>query len=572
MKNKLHIAILLLFVLTQIQTLHAQDLGSIGKSKALKITGGINANQIFYGSNQSNAYRDPYSYFLSGNINFNLYGWSIPFSYSYSNQNSQFQQPFNQYSMHPRYKWVTAHLGYTSMSFSPYTLSGHLFAGAGLDLSPGDNWEIQLMYGRLKKAVPSDTARTRNNPSYRRRGYGIKSAYKYKQGRVEVMLFRSSDDQSSLDSMPQDLDIYPEENMVMSIKKSLTLISNMKLDVEYASSAFTRDTRVEESSNGAGVFAYLGPLFTPRQSSAYYQAMNASLQYSLKTAALSVRYERIDPEYQTHGAYYFTNDMENISLQGNTSLLQQKLRISANLGLQRDNLDDQKVSSMKRMVGALSLGYQAGKKMNINLNYSSYQSYTNIRSKFEEINALTPYDNLDTLDFTQITQSVNGNLSYTLKSTETNRQHLNLNASYQQAAEKQADQPQNAGNNFLSVNTGYSYTVVPLGLSITASVNYNQNMSPGLDTKTLGPTLSAGKSFFNKTLRSNLGISLNNAYTNSELTTSVANIRLSNQFTYKKSHSLSLSMIYLYRDNKTLENVNSFSEFTATLGYNYRFQ
>src|SRR5690349_18511951 len=94
--------------------LKGQNLESIGKEKPLSINGGVSLNQVFYGASGIESRRDPYSYFASGNINFSLYGWSVPVSFSFSNQNSSFQQPFNQYSIHPTYKCVTGHLGYNS--------------------------------------------------------------------------------------------------------------------------------------------------------------------------------------------------------------------------------------------------------------------------------------------------------------------------------------------------------------------------------------------------------------------------------------------------------------------------
>ncbi|HEX2970287.1 MAG TPA: hypothetical protein VHO46_14405, partial [Bacteroidales bacterium] len=130
-----------------------QDIESIGKEHPLKINGGLSANQIFYDAAGSESRRKQYTYYLAGNLVFNLYGWSVPFSYTYSNQQSSFQQPFNQYGLHPRYKWITAHIGYSSMTFSPYTLNGHQFMGAGVELTPGSKFRFSAMYGRLQKAV-----------------------------------------------------------------------------------------------------------------------------------------------------------------------------------------------------------------------------------------------------------------------------------------------------------------------------------------------------------------------------------------------------------------------------------
>jgi len=69
------------------------------KEKPFKLSGGLSVNQILYGINGIEARRDPYTYFLSGNINLSVYGWNIPFSGTYSNQEFQYQtmklMPYN---------------------------------------------------------------------------------------------------------------------------------------------------------------------------------------------------------------------------------------------------------------------------------------------------------------------------------------------------------------------------------------------------------------------------------------------------------------------------------------------
>src|SRR5688572_17405042 len=88
-----------------------QNLETIGKEKPIKISGGVSLTQIAYGVSGIESRRSPYSYFASGNLNVSLYGFSIPLSFSLSNQNVTFQQPFNQFALHPTYKWATAHVG-----------------------------------------------------------------------------------------------------------------------------------------------------------------------------------------------------------------------------------------------------------------------------------------------------------------------------------------------------------------------------------------------------------------------------------------------------------------------------
>lgn len=576
MKKKLiHITFVFLAIVFVGKLARAQDLEAIGQKDQLKVTGGISTNQVYYDAFGMDQRRDPYSYFLAGNVNFSLYGWNVPFSFTYSNQNSAFQQPFNQYSMHPYYKWIKAHIGYTSITFSPYTLSGHLFYGAGLELTPGDKFKIDMMYGRLNKAVNFDSTARNNTPAYKRTGYGLKLGYNLKTGIIETMFFRSKDEANSIDSsiFPVDLGLAPEENLVLSLKTNQKIFSGFSLSFEYSASALTKDTRIQASADQPNnIFKYVGPFFNANSSSSYYNAFNAGLQYSFKVSSLAIKYERIDPEYQTHGAYYFTNDLENITLNASTSLLKQKVNVGANVGIQRDDIDNQKMSSMQRIVSSINIGVNAWEKLNMSFSYSNFQSYTNIKSHYDRLTELTPYDNLDTLNFTQISQSANANVGYNIKNTENVRQQINMNVSYQKAADKQGDNNTNAGSDFINLNTAYSHSLVPYKLSLMLAINYNRSNTQSLVTEMFGPTLSVNKTFFDNLLRSGISATMNNAYSNSDLTSQVISVRLTNTLKYKKQHNFNLSLVYVNRHNLLAETNGAFSEFTATLGYNYSFR
>jgi hypothetical protein len=207
----------------------AQSLESIGQEKPLRITGGISANQIFYAAGGMDSRRDPYSYFLSGNLNFDLYGWSVPLSFSFSNQKLSFQQPFNQYGLHPTYKWITGHIGYVSMNFSPYTLSGHLFKGVGIELAPAGKFTYSAMYGRLQKAVEADTsAEAAGEAAFRRMGYGFKVGYRNGGDYANAILFRAKDEASSLSFIPADTEIAHRKTgclVLPQVKPSLSACS-----------------------------------------------------------------------------------------------------------------------------------------------------------------------------------------------------------------------------------------------------------------------------------------------------------------------------------------------------------
>ena len=549
----------------------AQNLESIGKENPLTVSGGLSINQIFYGVHGIDSRRDPYSYYASGNINFSLYGWSVPVSFSLSNQSVSYQQPFNQYGIHPTYKWATAHVGYSSMTFSPYTLNGHMYKGVGVDLAPGEKFKFSAMYGRMLKAVEPDSL-NENAPasSFKRMGYGFKAHYGDAKYFGELSMFRAKDDSTSIAYIPEDEGILPQENLVVGISGGATIFEKLLIKAEFASSALSRDTRAAEG-NGRGIFGHTGALFTSRISTSYYKAIKSSISYSGNGFNVGAGYERIDPEYKTLGAYYFNSDLENITVNGATALAGGKVNLAANVGVQHDNLDGSKISTMRRWVSALNVGFTPNEKFNVAANYSNFQTYTNIRSQFVDINQITPYDNLDTLNFTQITQNLNLNANYTLPGSDKKRQSLSANVSIMKAADEQGGVSQNTGSTFYNLNTSYSLNLVPQNLTLSASINYSQNKSLSMRSSTLGPTVAVSKSMLDRKFRLTGAYSMNNTYTDGSMINTVNSVRGNASYTIKRKHNLTLSMVALNRGTKQESGASEFTEFTGTLGYSYSF-
>lgn len=563
------LSVIALAVFVNLLSAEGQNLESIGKEKPVSVSGNISANQIFYGVHGIESRRDPYTYYASGNITFSLYGWSVPLSMSFSNQNTSFQQPFNQYSLHPNYKWITGHFGYVSMSYSPYTVNGHTFLGAGVDLAPEGKWKFSALYGRFLKAVEPDS--TGYNTAFKRMGYGFKASYGEGGNFAEMILFHAKDDLNSISYIPDSLDILPQENLVLSIGGGKKIFGNLFVKAELSVSALSKDIRAEEAGDG-NVLTKAKFLYTPRTSSSYYNAFKSSLAYQEEGYSIGVSYERIAPQYRTLGAYYFNNDLENITANGAVAMLQGKMNVAVNAGVQRDNLDKSKISTMRRLVSSVSVGYAPSQKLNMGLSYSSFQTYTNIRSQFVDINQLTPYDNLDTLNYTQISQNVTLTGVYMFGRNESRRQTLNMNFTVQDAADKQGEVDQDSGVRFYNANTAYALNLVPQNMMVSVSFNASLNQGAGTDTRTMGPTAAVSRTFFEKKLRTTLSSSYNNTYNNSVLVSRIINGRVNGGMTWKKKHNINLSVVVVNRSSQGNEGTSqSFTEFTGTLGYSYSF-
>lgn len=219
------------------------------------------------------------------------------------------------------------------MSFSPYTFNGLLFSGAGLELNPKIPLKVALITGRLNKAVEDD-GNPNTMPAYKRMGYGTHPKWEKKQYKLGVIGFYAKDDIHSLKKSLDERGISPQENLILSINGAFKIKKNIELFGEYANTAITTNQRATAIGNvKEGIASHL---IKTNSSTENYSAFNTGANLQLKKGMIGIRYEKIEPGYRTLGAYYFNNDLENITLNSSFTLLKDKLSLSSNIGRQRD--------------------------------------------------------------------------------------------------------------------------------------------------------------------------------------------------------------------------------------------
>jgi hypothetical protein len=263
--------------------------------------------------------------------------------------------------------------------------------------------------------------------------------------------------------------------------------------------------------------------------------------------------------------------LENITLNTAAALVQGKVNVSANVGTQRDNLDGSKSTTMRRLVMATNVAFAPTPRFNLSVSYSSFQTFTNVRSQFVNINRLTQFDFLDTLNYTQISQNASLNSMYQLGNNKNRRQTLNVNLTVQDAADKQGQVTQNSGLRFYNINSSYNMAIVPSSLTLSAAFNLSMSDGATSQSRTYGPTLAVSKQFFNKKLRTTASVSQNESYANGLHTGSILNARLSGNVMIQKKHNINLGMVLVNRASLQEGAAKSFTEFTGTLGYVYSF-
>ncbi len=538
--------------------------------QALTLNGFISTNQVLNSMPADSGNVFNYNSYYSGSLNFNIYGINAPVSFMYTNRKANYTLPFNQFSVHPSYKRVHTHIGYANMTFSPYTLSGHLFFGGGVEIDPPGIFKVSALYGRFNKAVEYDTSDLQKNPSYKRMGFGIKIGVEKNGNMADFSFLKVKDILSSLIFSEDSLPVKPEENTVMSVAFNKTLFKNLKVSGEFAGSMLTTDMQTE-TDHGKG--SYLNPLswFMPvRTTTLNRKALKTNITYNRNKYSVGAGYERVDPEYRTLGAYYFNNNLENMTLNFSLTLFKGKLNLSGNTGLQRDNLDNSKMNNSLRFVGSGNINIVPNEKISINTSYSNFSSYTNVRSSFDYINSVDPYENWDTLNYRQISQSFNSNLSYRISNNDKSNQSVNFNMMIQNSDELQGNE-QAGTSAFYNAGIAYIVSLKPYDLNISTNMNYNFNKVPDNKSNTWGPNVNLSKLFLKRSLKTNLSFGYNTSVTNDIKTGETWNTRYGISYNLKKKHNFNLNFLFQFRKNAQQESSkNKIS--TLTFSYVYNFQ
>ena len=522
------------------------------KKKPFSILGSASVSGVYNEASDSPS-SEPFLYFFNGNITLGFYDWTMPINYRYTNQGDalDYQIPFkfNRLSLHPKYKWILAHIGDVSMSFSPYTFNGLQFTGGGLELTP-EKYPLRasFMGGQLAKATEYD-GRPQTIPTYERWGYGTKLSYKKEDLEIGGILFFANDKANSLSApIPDEKKIYPLSNQVYSGFAKYKPLHFVEVFGEYA-------------------LSLLGNTQSPKQD---FTAYNAGINFIFTKASVGVRYEKVDPDYKTLGAYYFVNDMENVTLNSSLNLFNGNVSIATSIGRQHDNLNQQKPKQSNQWVGSANVNAKVTPKLSLSGSYSNFTMFTNkLINPFDRINNPQLYEHpQDSINYRQVSQNTNANIAYAINE----KQNITLSYSFNDVVNKQNDIVRRGGiSRFHNAGAAYMVQFPESKLSLSPSFNYSYSIVAREKTEVMGPSLTVGKTFFEDKLNTTL---LGN-YSISQSATSkgsTANAQLNVNFLPWKNHQFTLSALQSFRNAESDTQNTSAQSTNVSVGYTYHFE
>ncbi len=542
--------------------------------KPIKWNGILTADGSAYQSYGIEGRAVPYLGRLSALINLDLYGINFGGSVNLSSGGTVFNTVLPAYTfigISPGYKWATLHLGTRTMSLGKYTFNNHSFNGIGFELKPG-NWRFSSFYGNLRRARPEDfLSIQRLEPIFKRTGFGMKGGFDDGKDAFLVSLFKAWDNPNSIPAPDSSFQIFPSENVIISLETVKAISSNINLKAEYAQSGFTENRNINTNTNTSFIRNYAGLLET-NESTRWNKAFDLGLHLTLKKATLSVQYERIDPGFRTMGALFFLNDLENIHMGLKLRLWKNKLQISGKAGVQKNNLDGTQVNKYSRFVGSGMLNLQATERLSL---FGSASSFNNVvfRSSIQDVNSP-----LTVTELVLNNEDYNLGASYLVQKSQNLQGNLQLNLNFSKGLSIENDIIQSDANTQSSnlmayytlqfVPSKWGITIMGGRQAISFGSTKNQNMITGVG---LNKTLF--RDLINVSLNTN--ISFNKQWIEESLNAKGQLLNLGVTASYKINESMQLMFSSMFLSNNTtdLQNIRRrFGELRSSLVFTYRFK
>ncbi len=539
---------------------NAQDLTHFKENK-VTFHGNLSATSVFYNTNGTIQRKPSFSYILGGNFVLNLKGFVFPFSFTYSDQNKNFRQPFNQYGISPRWKWIKIHLGYRNINFSKYVLGGHTILGGGIELTPG-KFRFGAVYGRLQKTT--NKAYNINNPisdtlsTYSRKALSFKIGYGTSKTFVDFIFLRGYDDSASADTSYYRSGNFPAANVVAGINSRIAFSPVLHLQLESAYSVYTSN---QNSFGRVEISPFADKMIPINVSTQGFMAINGKFEYkNRKGFSASVQYRRIDPGYKSMGTYFVNNDVENITVNLGMALFHRKMSFQGSLGTERNNLKTARNATTRKMIGSASLNYNPVQFFGININYSNY-SINQQAGRIQIADSVKLYQTNGTFVVMPHFQFIGkGKKASHFISLAYTRMDLN------------DKNPQSGFNNsFITHNAIFSYALNILngGFGVNLSLNYNKVEMSGSESTNKGFTIGTNKNLMKGKINFGLSANITNSNNNNIETTIITPV-LTARGKFGKHHSIRLKTTMISNRNKN-NNQQSYTENIGDISYVFTF-
>ena len=365
---------MLMFALLSL-CVRAQDVGQLKDLDPVALNGSIRLQAGLYGFQGESPRASRYHYSIYARPVLSVYGMRFPVTIAYYAQEARLSHPFNRFGVSPYYKWAKLHLGHRSMRLSKYTLSGKVFLGAGVELTPG-KLRFSALYGKLQNHLARrDTLviGVQRLPAYNRFVYGGKIGVGSRQNHIDFVVVKTTDDPLSNEMVGNHF--LPEASLATGLSWQLRPVKRLTLRGEIAGSIFTLNQNSEDYFVDEAIVDQLSSLIVLNHSSRLSLAGEASLDVRLRSANIGLQYKRVEPFYRSLGTLFYNSDYQDWRFKAHLNLFRSKLNINLSSGLREDNLRQIQLTTNRRWIANGNISYRPSAQFSLQGNYANYQIF-----------------------------------------------------------------------------------------------------------------------------------------------------------------------------------------------------
>ncbi|HEV7381395.1 MAG TPA: hypothetical protein VGN64_16465, partial [Dyadobacter sp.] len=380
---------------------------------------------------------------------------------------------------------------------------------------------------------------------------------------IDLSFLQAKDREKDLEISRDSAFVRPAANSVLGTSFKVSFLQYLQVFGDGGVSVYTRDSRSDlmvEIDSTQKLIKSVADILKVNGTTEYYVAYNGGAGYTGKYFSLKLIYRYVDPNFQSMGAYFFQDDLRNITINPSFNALKGKLRFMGSFGIQKDNVKKNKAATTSRIIGLANLSWDLSDRFGLDAHYANYTSNAEP--------TVTLVENRYLLAQTNSNVSVTPRLILPGK-TMTQVVILSYNLSSLKDLNKDTLQTANILSQVIFLN--HNLTLNSLGLTVISGLNYTSNELAAGAIKNYSINLGFSKSF----LKNKLALSSNNSYIISKPIQGNGRIwNLGGNVAYvpTKGHRFALRINAMdnsltYADKEPVR----YSELTGELGYTFNF-
>lgn len=479
------------------------------KEKLVKVTGSLGFFYDYYNFSQENysSFRPLYPENLlrlnaQMNIHFGKY-FSLPISVNVTNQEILYnlpsvpdqnaldyiQNPANNISINPKYKWAQGFFGTQTPLYSPLSTGDIPIFGAGFEINPG-KFILSATTGKSQRSIEPDAVLNipgayEQNIIAARIGVG-----KLDSSKFTINVVRIQDDVTSVTATP--IGINAIEGVTVSPYAEFKIFKKFHIRSETAGSIYTSDALNPGTIDNDAVNA-LQDIITVNASSTADFAHNTRMDWSGEKFQLGGEVQYVGPGFLPVGYRFVERDILDYKVNTSMKFFKDKLLLTGSFGLRTNNVNNTKLSSSQRVISNANLFAQITKSFSLNVNFSNF-GFNNdanvLNQRIELVNNSITVSPTYTIQRAKYMHLIAGNAS------------LNSFEQFDVISNAFAK----AENATYSLNYNLAFLQTPLNLGLQGI--YLQNQLPTGDFTMLNYGLNAGYKLLDKKLAPSLALNI----------------------------------------------------------------